>query len=144
MIQVKTTYRIISLTLALLMLSTSFSYSLNLHYCQNSLAGISLFETSTSCSKESKTSCSSKIKTETKDNKKNCCHNETVKIDVLDVDYTSSVAAEFVDVLIPLIAAPSAEPVIHNFIAEAIPYYSYKPPPLPDIGLQVLYQTFLI
>ena len=108
------------------------------------MAGISLFKTTTSCSKDSKSLCASKAKAQSSDDKKNCCHNEKVQIEDLDVDYTSSMVVEFVDIVFSHHTTSDVTPLLQDFSPEFKSYTSYKPPPLPDIGFQILYQAFLI
>lgn len=135
-------YRVLSLSLACLMLLTSFDYSVNLHYCQDHFAGISFSDDAKSCSSKT-SSCSSMKKMSSEEEDPNCCKNKKVHIDDLDEDYTSPLMADLVDQSIDLISAIDFPVVYTNFGKQVISYTSYRPPP-PDIDYQVQYQVFLI
>ena len=142
MLRKETSYRLISFALACLLLCTSFSYSIHLHFCQNSLAGISFFEISESCNSDSK--CSSKQNEKESEEEKKCCHNEKVQISVLDVDFTIVYLGEYPDLHHPLFSNNTIDSEYKATIKESQTYSSYRPPPGPDINLQILFQSFLI
>ena len=142
MYQYCTIYRILSFSLACLMLLTSFDYSVNLHYCQDSFAGITFSNNAKSCS--SKTApCSSMKNITAEDEDPNCCKNKKVHIDDLDEEYTSPTIVDFVDQPLNLNGIFDINVLTSNFRKQVISYTSYRPPPL-DIDYQVQYQVFLI
>ncbi|MFT6808822.1 MAG: hypothetical protein ACJA01_002053 [Saprospiraceae bacterium] len=136
-------YRILSFSLACLMLLTSFDYSVNLHYCQDNFVGISFNDDAKGCSGKT-SSCASMKKMASEEEDPNCCKNKKVHIDDLDEDFTSPMMAELFDQTFDLNAIIDL-PVLSytNYGKQVISYTSYRPPP-PDIDFQVQYQVFII
>ncbi len=144
-------HRIAAISMALLMLLSSTGFSMDLHYCQDNLKGISLIGKAKSCHdrqaappchKTKKTCHHTKAKSQTE--KDNCCHNETVVIEKTDLDATATQIATVQDIQLDFVAAFVAVYILnYNVQADYQPYVQYKPP-LPDRDVQVLYQTFLI
>jgi len=124
------------------MLLTSFDYSVNLHYCQDSFAGISFNDDAKDCSSKM-SSCSSMKKMSSSEDDSNCCKNKKVHIDDLDEDYTSTALVEFVDHTYELGSNIGLTSVFCNYGKQVISYTSYRPPP-PDTDFQVQYQVYLI
>ena len=136
-------YRILSFSLACLMLLTSFDYSVNLHYCQDNFVGLSFSDVAKSCSSKT-SSCASMKKMSTSEEDPNCCKNKKVHIDDLGEDYTSPMMVELVDQTLDLNAIIDISVLTYNnYGKQVISYTSYRPPP-PDIDFQVQYQVFLI
>lgn len=138
--------------MALLMLLSSTGFSMDLHYCQDQLKGISLIGKAKSChDKQATPPCHKTKKTCHHSNDKlsqtekdNCCHNETVVIEKTDLDATATQIATVQDIQLEFVAAFVAVYVLNIYAqADFQPYAQYKPP-LPDRDIQVLYQTFLI
>lgn len=138
--------------MALLMLLSSTGFSMDMHFCQDQLKGISLIGKAKSCHDEpSNTSCHKTKKTchPANDNlsqteKDNCCRNETVVFDKTGLDATSTQITTLQDVQLDFVAAFVAVYIqSYNVHADFQPYAQYKSP-LPDRDIQVLYQTFLI
>ena len=140
--------------MALLMLLSSTGFSMDVHYCQDQLKGISLFGKAKSCHEkqeappchQTKKSCHHQEDGISKADKDNCCHNETVVIEKSDLDATPTQKAASQDVQLDFVAAFMAVYVFnfnYSVRADYQPYAQYKPP-LPDRDIQVLYQTFLI
>ncbi len=134
------------------MLLSSIGISMDVHYCQDQLKGISLFGKAKSCHKKQETphchqtekSCYDKEYGNSNADKDNCCHNETVVIEKSDLDATPTQLATVQDIQLDFVAAFIAVYVFnYNVRADFQPYAQYKPP-LPDRDVQVLYQTFLI
>lgn len=145
-------HRITAISMALLMLLSSTGFSMDLHYCQDQLKGISLIGKAKSChDKQATPPCHKTKKTchHINDNlnqteKDNCCHNETVVIEKTDLDATATQIATVQDIQLEFVAAFVAVYVLNiDAQADFQPYAQYKPP-LPDRDIQVLYQTFLI
>ena len=94
----RTYQRIIPLTLAFLMLMTSVSFAVDMHYCNGKLKSVSLFGKAQTCHEKTianKTStCSHHQKTQKQSNddeidKNDCCENKTTIIQA-DDDRTKS------------------------------------------------------
>jgi hypothetical protein len=84
------TYRIVALTLALLVLATSVGVSIDVHYCQGKAKSFSLFGTAESCCQltvtEETENCATYLSdsdAKTQLTRKKCCHN---KRDLLKAD----------------------------------------------------------
>ena len=146
-------HRIAAISMALLMMLSSTGFSMDIHYCQDQMKGISLFGKAKSCHDKEATPPCHKIKKSchhqenddvNKAEKDNCCHNETVIIEKSDLDATATQIATIQDIQLDFVAAFVAVYILnYNVQADFQPYAQYKPP-LPDRDVQVLYQTFLI
>lgn len=145
-------HRITALTMALLMLLTSTGYSVDVHYCQDKLKGVSLLGVAKSCHEKQKTppchksnkSCQhqfSKLKQLDNDD---CCHNETVVIEKSDLDATPTQLGTFQDLQLDFMAAFLAAYIFKSSVQANYQPNAQHKPPLPDRDIQVLYQTFLI
>ena len=138
--------------MAFLMFLASTGLSMDMHYCQNQLQGISLIGKAKSChDRQRHAPCHKKKKTchhsngsAAKADADNCCHNETIAIEKLDLDATAKQIATYQDIPLDFLAALAAL-YLFDYCEQADfqPYVHYKPP-LPDRDVQVLYQTFLI
>ena len=125
------------------MLLTVFDYSVNVHYCQDSFAGISFNDGVKSCSSKA-SSCSSMKKMSANQKDSNCCQNKKFHVDNLDEDFTSPIIFDFVDLSFDLDIFPVfLASVYENYQKQVTSYTSYRPPP-PDIDFQALYQVFII
>lgn len=142
-----------SVSMALLMILSSTGVSIDAHYCQDQLRGISLFGEVKSCHDkqeippchQTKKTCHRKEDGVGKTDNDNCCHNETVIIEKSDSDASNIPIATAQDIQLEFVAAFVAVYIL-NYTAptEYQNFVQYKPP-LPDRGdVQVLYQTFLI
>ena len=144
------TYRFIALTMALLLFVSSAGFSVDMHFCNDQLKGISLIGKAANCHekashcKNSKRACHKKNtnKSAAETAKDDCCNNER-HILQMDADFVS-VSADLVDINqadLDLLSAEvfySSIPVIIN--SNKLEFY--RPPPnLRD--RQILYQTFL-
>ena len=136
----------------MLLLLTTTGFSMDVHYCQDQLRGVSLFGESKCCSaSQAISSClkgedatdNNPVKAE-KSDKPDCCQNKTLVIDQSDVDATSPQLAitqesqlEFVDAFVEVYVLnyKLTSPVQTN-----LPYK----PPFPDRDVQVFYQSFII
>lgn len=145
-------HRITAISMALLMMLSSTGFSMDVHFCQGQIQGISLFGKAKSCHEKQETppchqtkkSCHHKEDGISKTDKDNCCHNETVVIEKSDLDATTTQLTTVKDIPLDFVAAYIAVYVFNYSVqADFLPYAQYKPP-LPDRDVQVLYQTFLI
>ncbi len=143
MSSINRSYRVISFALAMLMLCSSFSYSVSFHYCKGELMGLSILGPAKSCH-EGKASCPRHKEMVDEDDTNNCCTNSDVVIDDLDQDYMMSQSAELTQDNIDFLIA-----YLHSFVSDrttssAISTYKHYRPPLPAKDIPVLYQVFRI
>ena len=138
--------------MALLMLLSSTGFSMDAHYCQGQLKGVSFLgkakschdiQATPSCHKTKKT-CQHKEENLSQEEKDNCCSNESIVVEKSDVDATSPQIASASDIQLDFVAAFVAVYVFNYHVeANVQPFFQYKPP-IPDRDIQILYQTFLI
>jgi len=145
-------HRIAAISMALLMLLSSTGFSMDVHYCQDQVKGISLFGTAKSCHDKQETppchqtkkTCHHKEDGISKTDNDNCCHNETVIIEKSDLDATNTQIATFQDIQLEFVAAFITVYILNYDVQTDYHRYAQYKPPLPDRDVQVLYQTFLI
>ncbi len=132
--------------MALLILISSTGFSMDVHFCQNQVAGISFFGKASCCKKEmnSKSCHSLQAKNQDGIKKDKCCHDETLVIQKTDVDATGPQYITFNDIQLDFVAVPLGV-YLNNYIEQLdVESFDQYKPPLPDRDIQVLYQTFLI
>lgn len=144
-------HRITATFMALLMLLSSTGFSMDVHYCQDQLKGVSLIGKAKTCHDKpdspachkAKKSCDHKNGT-SKVDEKNCCHNESIVIEKSVDEATNAQIAALTDLNLDFAAAFVAV-YIYSFHIES-DYQSFEDykPPLPDRDFQLIYQTFLI
>ena len=144
-------YRVVALTMALLIFTTSIGFSIDMHFCQGNLKNVNLFGTAKSCFElesegvrshcsKHQSSCHKKTKPE---DHKDCCNNETIEIQ-LDSDYIDAPAVTLNTQQIHFVASfiftyfglTTDQIELDNFLL-------YKPP-LPDKDILVFIQSFLL
>ena len=139
--------KISAFTLALLLLVTSTGFSMDMHYCQDQLKGISFIGEAENCHQaaaKTKKSCHHKSENKEDSEQKNCCENETLVIEKSDIDATSPQSIDIKDIQLDFVLAYVSTFVLNNQAeSDFQPFELYKPP-LPEIDIQVLFQTFLI
>lgn len=145
-------FRISTISMALLMLLSSTGFSMDIHYCQDQLNGVSLIGNAKSCHEKQETSPCHKNKKSChyqdgnaiQAEKDNCCHNETVVIEKSDLDVMTPQITTIQDIQLGFVTA-FVKVFLFNYNVQADfqAYTQYKPP-LPDRDVQLLYQTFLI
>ncbi len=154
--QQKTTYRITALTLAIVMFFTSFSYSVDVHYCQGHLKSVKLFGQAKTChemaAENSTKACSSSKHNDhhnskscaDADDEKDCCQNKTFNFEsdddqqilsstLLDLDQVQFLASFVVQYLLTL-----------DRCTDDNPRYTQYRPPLLFRDIPVLIQSFLL
>lgn len=146
-----TPHRIIAITLALLMFISSTGLSMDVHYCQDQLKGISLLGKAKSCHEaQASQSCHKKNKSchhsaeATQTEKDNCCHNESLVVDKIDLGVSNTQITTFQDIQFDFVAAFVAVYVLNYSVEVDFQSYQHYKPPLPDRDIQVLFQRFLI
>ena len=144
-------YRVLALTMAFLILTTSVGFSIDMHFCQGNLKNVNLFGKAKSCfemeSEGVNSHCSKKQsschKKSTPEDHKACCNNESIDIQ-LDADFLDAPAATLNIQQVYFIAA-----YIFTYFGITTEIFSpenfrhYKPP-LPDKDLLVFIQSFLL
>ena len=142
-------FRILHITLAFLIFVSSAGFTLNSHFCQNTLQSVAIFFTPENCHERAmhcamnaaKSCCSKKKNSCSESEDKDCCEDKSQFVKA-DIDFTPFVADEFqIDLLVLLPATIS----IHFetiFTEKLIRFKNYIPPPLIK-NLPVLFQSFL-
>jgi hypothetical protein len=125
-----------SISLAFLVLFSTFSFTVEKHYCGDFLIDVSYFGHAKGCGMETNTPL--------KTIKKSCCKDEVQKIEGQDELQKSSVTSlEFKkhNYLISVINTPKE--VFEITGSRKLFYKDFSPPDIP-IDYQVFYQSFLI
>ena len=141
------TYRLISLTMALLIFFSSSGMSIDIHFCQGKVKRLNLFGKAKSCSEVSQelsnchhgnnavSSCGTDV---THDG---CCNNQSFDLD-LYFDSGEVTTLSLTDVQIKFVKA-----FVLNYLGHVLPprtlqnYTNYYPPPLEQ-DITVLFQVF--
>ena len=148
------TYRLFSVTMALLLLLSSSGLTMDLHFCQGHLKRVNFIGKAKTCaemalmvehcSKKKAKSCHSKAKSCTGgESHDGCCDNKAV---VLDLDIEK---ADFLDVNSSDLKENTAVVAIDKFILsnenqlKKVAFRHYKPP-LPTTDIYILFESFLL
>lgn len=134
------------------MFLSSTGFSMNIHYCQDQLQGISFISKDKCCSDKNIKSTCHKTKNnchhDTAETEKtdldNCCHNEKLVIDKSDVDAITPQLGNIQDINIEVINTFVATSVFNYRLKADVQTDAQYKPPLSDRDIQVLYQSFLI
>lgn len=141
--QISKKYRILSLLMAFLMAFSSVGYSVNLHYCQGSLKGFSLFGKAKSCH-ESRTQCPNHKQTMTTAQENDCCSNKTLSVDNLDeLSLFSDIPGLWnnnISYIINLFSASESDMSLPQTESMVL----LRPPPLYNRHIYILYETLLL
>lgn len=126
--------------MALLVLFSTFSFSVAQHYCGDVLVDYSLFGEAESCGMEMQQTYNSK---EFNLSKKNCCSDEILSIDGQD---DLKLSFEHLNLEQQLFVATFIYTYLNLYegLPENIVPFSDYPPPLLVKDIQILDQTFLI
>ena len=129
-------HKTFALSMAFLLLFSTVGFSVNVHFCQGKLSGVSILKQASCCS--AKTSCNHSVK---KSNK-GCCENKTIikQASKEDFNKTQQQKVELSQFAVAFIYAYCILPIQVKLVK---PYALHKPP-LPDKDFSVLYQSFLI
>lgn len=142
-------YKVISLSLAFLILFSSSGLTLDIHFCQGEMKRSNLFGTAKSCAEVSEITkkCHSSDSVQgtcgIDGEHKGCCSNKSFHLD-LDFDSGEVISIPLTDKTIQFVQAfvlgylveSQPSPTLHN-------YTNYYPPPLKR-DIPVLFQTFLL
>ncbi len=143
------TYRIISLTLALLIFISSVGFSIDMHYCQGQLKSISFVGKAKSCHEMDAPSAMQncphhKKMLADKTDKKGCCDDRTVLVQS-DIDKNLQNAEIHTSPqLEQCIIAYVSVFLLGNQLAHSTPNYTHYKPPILIRDIPVLIQSFLI
>jgi len=131
-------HKFFSMTLALLVLLSTFSFKIESHLCGSKIVDVAVFSEVKSC-------CASTVKSDSKLQfaKKNCCTNKVVSVDGLEqfslvsFSYENTTEKNF-----ELFSEFNFELI--TFTASAVNYYPKYSPPNLILDHQIEYQVFLI
>lgn len=132
--------KISSFTLALIVLFSTMSFTVEKHFCGDFLVDVSYFGNADSCATEMQTDCDNT----TSIKKKSCCKDELQQIEGQDEIRKSSFedldieTKKFVAVFVASYINLFKE--LHN---KVIPYKNYSPPYLA-FNFQTLYEVFIL
>jgi hypothetical protein len=136
-----------SLVMALLVLFSTMSFSVNKHFCGTELVDFAIFSKAITCTSEEKT-CGAKMDHEmdhemVTDEKDSCCTNQKTELNGQD---ELSMSFHFLDLNQQLFLTAFTYSFIYNYegyTLTEIPFRYYTPPLLVT-DIQVLDQVFLI
>ena len=152
MSQLQRTYRPIALLMALLLLTSSVSFAVDMHFCKGELKSISFWGKAPSCHEQvaAKVSCHHHRKMmaekgEAALEKSNCCDNRTVQVEADHERQTqTAMELELNPSLQYFLMAYTVSLLPAEDIARTLaPYLNYKPP-LILRDIPVLNQSFLL
>ncbi len=142
----KSTYRLISLVMAFLILFSSSGLTMDMHFCQGHLKRINLFGKAKTCAEVVKSCCHAKALKTTcaiNDDHEGCCNNSEVLLD-MDIESTAIVSPDISnDNIIWLKAYVSIFfKIIFRSGYDTYTDYAYLPPPDLKQNTVVLFQNF--
>jgi len=143
--------KFIAPALALMVLVSSMSYTIDFHYCQGQLKSFSLFGKAKNCHEMASKMASCHHKKQVDEMSKtcsegdnNCCNNKTVYFEsdfdeqIINFDYLSLESLSFA-----VAFEHSSFDDLFEVIKDVIPFAHYKPP-LIRKDIPVLFETFLL
>jgi hypothetical protein len=142
--KIKALHRITALIMAFLMFFSSVGYSINVHYCKGELKSLSLIGEAASCHSAKKL-CPHHAKSQIEEDKTtNCCSNETLQVEDLDIDYNISQLPEFSDLELKFVTA-----FVYAFSDVSVPKVTSSSPfkicnQLPTRDIYVLLESYLL
>ncbi|SOE22903.1 hypothetical protein SAMN06298216_3304 [Spirosomataceae bacterium TFI 002] len=139
-------HRITAFALAMLILMVSTGFTIDIHFCQNQIKGISFSGKAKTCHEIKKSAACHKNSDDKsyKKKKDNCCHNENISVEKSEFDAVSLEVSSLPYFELAFQPVSTNTFVFNNSIGfQTSVFVPYKPP-LPDKDVLVLYQTFLI
>lgn len=128
-----------SLTMAFIVLFSTLSFTINMHYCGETLVETAVFQKAKGCGMEmnrpSTEGCAI--------TKKNCCDNKQLAIEGQDELQLSAEKIEFQHQVFLTSLVYAYVSLFEGFQEEIVPLNDYSPP-LVERDIQVLYEVFLI
>jgi len=126
------------ITLALLVLFSTFSFTVEKHYCGDFLVDVSYIGEANSCNEGKKDNCETVIK------KKGCCKDEVHQINGQDeIQKVSLEKISFHQVKIFVAFYVSCELLFQNIEEQIVSNRYYSPPNLV-LDIQVLHEVFIV
>ncbi len=133
-------HRVLAVFMAMVVLMSTTSFAVNVHYCGNKLVDWGVFTHAKSCAMkamESSTSAGCAI------SKKSCCSDDQITVEGQDELKTTKQELNLDEQLLIVAFAHSYLSVFGEEPVRVINMDGY-PPPLPVQDFQILYQQFLI
>ena len=132
------TTKISIIFLALIVLFSTFSFTVEKHYCGDFLVDVSYLGEADSCNKKAKDDCETVIK------KKKCCKDEVHQIDGQDeIQKVSLEKISFNQAKLFIAFYGSYNLLFQDFEKQSLSYEYYLPPELV-VDIQVLHEVFII
>ncbi|WBX70814.1 HYC_CC_PP family protein [Tenacibaculum retecalamus] len=130
--------KIVTITLAFLVLFSTFSFTVAKHYCGDFLVDVSYVGEAGSCNKDKKDDCGTVIK------KKKCCKDEVSQIDGQDdLQKVTSEKISFKEAKFILSFCASSKLLFQSLEKQSLTHQYYSPPDLV-LDIQVLHEVFII
>ena len=132
--------QLVCITLAVLILGTKVSYALNVHYCGNHIAEVSLAFISAKCEMEYHQD--SKVPFKTEVSKKSCCKDNTLlfqnqQYHKVNLESVKKVSANNTSILLPVYSLDSKLILISKVFS------NWNPPPPKSDKLFLTQQSFI-
>jgi len=134
--------KIASLSMALIVLFSTMSFSVDIHYCGDHLVDFSIFDSVNTCMMKAEMSKSSS-ECEVADMEMDCCSDVEVVIEGQDDLKISIDQLSFDQQIFVASFIYSYINLFEGFDENVVPFKDYSPPPLIR-DVQILDQTFLI
>jgi len=144
-------FRILHIILAFLIFVSSVGFTLNSHFCQNTLQSVAIFfvpenchdRAASHCAMAATKSCCSKKKTSCEASEDKDCCKDTSQFAKADIDFTPFTMNDF-QLNLPVFAhiSPISHAIKTILTDQLIRFNSYIPPPLIR-NLPLLFQSFL-
>lgn len=132
-------HKTMSLTMAFIVLFSTLSFTINMHYCGETLVETAVFQKAKGCGMEmnrpSAEGCAI--------TKKNCCDNKQLAIEGQDELQLSAEKIEFQHQVFLTSLVYAYVSLFEGFQEDIVPLNDYSPP-LVQRDIQVLYEVFLI
>ncbi len=143
------TFRILHITLAFLVFVSSAGFTLNSHFCQNTLQSAAIFFTPENCHERAahcatnavKSCCSKDKNTCSESEDKDCCQDKSQFVKA-DIDFTPFAVDEFQLDLFTFLPSPISIHFETILTDKLIRFNNYIPPPLIR-NIPLLFQSFL-
>ena len=136
-----TLHKIAATCMACIVLMTTMSFTVSMHYCGKLLVDYSVFNSAKTCGMD-KTPASINCEM-TSSIKKSCCTNKQLVVEGQDDLKISLDNLDFEQLVFISIFSHSYISLFEEQVSSAITLKGY-PPPIPKRNAQVLHQTFLI
>ncbi len=109
-------YRIFALSMALLMLFSSASFAIDMHFCQGEFQNLSLIGKAKTCMDTRRGCVHKKSSKQYMSKGKKCCTNKLVIVDDLDEDFTFAYAIELSDIQLVFVEA-----LLYSYSGQELP-----------------------